>query len=521
MTTHDLSRLNRHDDPATVVTAPSRRATPQSEQRQGTAQGTTEITQPDEDNTTFHSSAATLLVLLSATFMTILDVFIVNVALPSIQTDLGPTQSQIQLVVAVYTLTYAAGLIASGRLGDRFGHRSMFSLGMMIFVLASLGCGIAPTINALLVARVAQGAAAALMGPQVLTLLGTIFIGADRASAFRWFGITLGLASGSGQIIGGALIDLDVFGLGWRSCFLINIPIGLAALAATSKTLPAKRTAGTQRLDVVGAVLITSAMAALVFPLIEGRQRDWPTWTIASLAAAVALFLVFGAHIRRLTRSGGSPLIAMPLLTNGPLMTGIAAVTIFYSSVASFFLVLSIYLQQGRGLDAFPSGAIFSIMVAGFLLTTFAGHHLTAILGPHSLTVGALIIAIGHLGMRFAVVEIGIDGPLLLLFGPMVLTGAGTGLVMAPLVSTMLARVEPALAGTASGLYSSGQQLGNAIGVALIGIVYFGTTGPTPTPVSITDGMAASHLYLFTVSLVVAAMLHHLRPRSAHSANLD
>ncbi len=191
-----------------------------------------EPSQPVESTTMAPRPALTLFILLSATFMTILDSFIVNVAIPSIEVELEPRQSQIQLVVAAYTLTYAAGLMASGRLGDRFGHRSIFSIGMAIFVVASLGCGIAPTIDVLLVARAVQGVAAALMVPQVLTMLGAVFGGARRAWAFRWFGITLGLASGSGQIVGGALIELDAFGLGWRSCFLVNIPIGLAALAS-------------------------------------------------------------------------------------------------------------------------------------------------------------------------------------------------------------------------------------------------------------------------------------------------
>jgi len=463
----------------------------------------------------------TLLVLLSATFMTILDSFIVNVAIPSIEVEFEPRQSQIQLVVASYTLTYAAGLMASGRLGDRFGHRTVFSIGMAIFVAASLGCGIAPTIEVLLVARAVQGVAAALMVPQVLTMLGAIFGGARRVWAFRWFGITLGLASGSGQIIGGALIDLDAFGLGWRSCFLINIPIGLAALAVVRRTLPTTTMTGHRRLDLVGAVVVTAAMAALVLPLIEGREQGWPLWTVSSFMAAAVLFAFFGAHARRLTRLGGAPLIDLRVLTDGRLLTGMATVTLFYSAVASFSLVLSIYLQQGRGLGPFASGAVFSIMVVGFLATTFAGHRLPGAIGRHSLTVGAAVIALGHLAMRFAVVAIGTDGPLPWLFAPMLVTGAGTGLVMVPLVSTMLARVEPTLAGTASGLYSSGQQLGNTIGVALIGIVYFGTTGPTPSPVGITEGMAASHLYLFAVSLIVAVLLHLVRPgtRSSHRSD--
>ena len=158
-------------------------------------------------------------------------------------------------------------------------------------------------------------------------------------------------------------------------------------------------------------------MAALVLPLIEGRQRAWPIWTIASFVASAALFVAVGAHVRRLTRLGGSPIVALSVLTNCRLMTGIGTVTIFYSSVASFYLILSIYLQQGRGLGAFSSGAIYSIMIAGFLLTTFTGDRLIAILGPHSLTVGAAVVAAGHLGMRFAVVRAGIDGPLRWLFG--------------------------------------------------------------------------------------------------------
>jgi EmrB/QacA subfamily drug resistance transporter len=467
-------------------------------------------TPPPEVESVPQGSTATLLVLLSATFMTILDSFIVNVAIPSIEVELEPSQSQIQLVVASYTLTYAAGLMASGRLGDRFGHRTVFTVGMALFVMASLGCGIAPTIDALLVARAAQGVAAALMVPQVLTLLGTLFGGSGRARAFRWFGITLGLASGTGQIIGGALIDLNALGLGWRSCFLINIPIGLAALAASRRTLPASAENGDRHLDLVGAVVITSAMAALVLPLIEGRQQGWPLWTFVSFGAAAVLFVLFGANARRLTRLGGAPLIDVQVLTNVPLMTGMATVMVFYSAVASFSLVLSIYLQQGRGLGPFASGAVFSITVVGFLVTTFAGRRVTTALGRHSLTVGAAVIAFGHLGMGSAVVAIGTDGALPWLFAPMLVTGAGTGLVMVPLVSTMLARVDPTLAGTASGLYSSGQQLGNTIGVALIGIVYFGTTGPNPTSASIVDGLAVSHLYLSATAAVVAGLLRRL-----------
>lgn len=462
--------------------------------------------------TSMHGRWWPLLVLLSGTFLVVLDFFIINVAVPSLRSDLGASGAQIQLVVAGYGLTYAAGLVVGGRIGDLFGHRRMFRVGMAGFMAASLACGLAPSIEVLILARLVQGTAAAVMAPQVLTLLGVMFDGSSRERAFGGYGVALGVASGAGQIVGGALIDLDPFGLGWRSCFLVNLPIGAAAIIATGRLIPESHGEGSRRLDLAGALAITAAMVTLVYPLIEGRRQGWPPWTWLCFTASASLFVAFVRHERGVVRRGGAPLVHPALFTDRAFTTGIASVLVFYSGVASFFLVLSLYLQDGRGLGPFASGVVFSVMVVGFLVTTFAGRRVSDRLGRHALAIGALAIAGGHLLLRTSIIGAGPDGSLWSLLPALLVTGAGIGVVMAPLVSLVLAGITPAHAGAASGVLAAGQQLGNALGVALLGIVYFGITGPEPTATDVIDAVATSHLYLFVLGVLVALLIDRLRP---------
>ncbi|HEU5267431.1 MAG TPA: MFS transporter, partial [Jatrophihabitans sp.] len=221
---------------------------------------------------------APLLVVLAGTFVTFLDFFIVNVALPAIRSDLHAGASAVSLVVAGYGLTFAAGMITGGRLGDLYGRRRMFALGLALFTLTSLLCGLAPTAGILVAARMLQGAAGALLTPQVLAILGSTYVGARRAKAFAAFGFAMGIAGVLGQLIGGALIQADVAGLGWRTIFLINVPVGLLAVPLVRRVVPESR-GPRARLDLVGAVLGTATIAALVLPLVEGREHHWPLWT--------------------------------------------------------------------------------------------------------------------------------------------------------------------------------------------------------------------------------------------------
>jgi len=258
-----------------------------------------------------------LWVMLSGTFLVVLDFFIVNVALPSMQRELQASAGTLQLVVAGYGLATAAGLITGGRLGDLFGRRRMFMLGLLLFTLASAACGLAPNAELLVAARVLQGLAGALLQPQVLAMIGLAYTGEDRARAFAAYGLTLGLGATLGQLVGGLLIHADLAGLGWRSCFLINVPIGLLALTLAPRVIAPLANSGNSRLDLVGMLLVAAGSAAVVLPLVEGREQGWPLWSWLCLAAALPLLAAFAHQQRRLAVRGGAPLVAPVLLANG------------------------------------------------------------------------------------------------------------------------------------------------------------------------------------------------------------
>jgi MFS family permease len=300
---------------------------------------------------------APLLVVLTGTFMTFLDFFIVNVALPSIQGRLHAGPAAIQLVVAGFGLAFAAGMISGGRLGDLYGRRRMFTVGLALFTVTSAACGLAPTAGFLDVARVLQGGAAAMMTPQVLAILGTIYTGPRRAKAFAAYGMTMGIAGVGGQLIGGALIALNPAGAGWRSIFLINVPVGITALALVPRILPESR-GERARVDLVGTALITAALTAIVLPLVEGRQQGWPVWTVLCLAVAPVLLAVFVAHQRARRAGGRAPLVRLDLFRDRAFSVGTLTGIAFAAVPASFFFVLALYLQDGRGLSPLVSGVL-------------------------------------------------------------------------------------------------------------------------------------------------------------------
>src|SRR4051794_17170087 len=281
---------------------------------------------------------APLPVVLAGTFMVVLDFFIVNVALPSMQSDLHASNGAIEWVVAGYALTSAVLLITAGRLGDQFGRRRVFSTGLALFTLASAACGIADSAEVLVAARLVQGAAAAILMPNVLSIIGVTYTGADRTRALTAYSLVMGLAAVGGQLIGGALVQADVAGLGWRSCFLINVPIGLAALALAPHLVPESRTEQASRLDLMGTLLVTAGLSAVVLPLVEGRQHGWPTWTLVSLAAAPALLAAFFVHQRRLARRGGMPMLDTSLFAHRTFSAGLLTQFAFWGGQASFFL---------------------------------------------------------------------------------------------------------------------------------------------------------------------------------------
>jgi EmrB/QacA subfamily drug resistance transporter len=437
---------------------------------------------------------AALPVVLAGTFMVVLDFFIVNVAMPAMQADLHAGTGAIEWVLAGYGLTFATLLITAGRLGDQHGRRRMFSLGLALFTVASAACGLAWSPTALVVARLAQGIAAALLSPQVLSIIGVAYSGPDRVRALSVYGIVLGLAAVGGQLVGGILVQADVLGLGWRSCFLINVPIGAVALAVVAHVVPESRAERSSRLDVTGTALITAGLTAVVLPLVEGRQHGWPLWTWLSLAAGPAILLTFAAHQRRLARRGGAPLLDPILFRERAFTAGLLTQLVFWCGQASFFLVLALYLQLGRGLDALRAGLVFTILAVAYLAASMKAPKLAPRLGRRLPALGALVLAAGHALLAASVAGVGTTGPVGLLAPALLLVGAGMGLVITPLTATVLASLEPQRAGAAAGALSTMQQVGNALGVAVTGVVFFG---------ALHGGFA----HAFEISLVQLAVL--------------
>jgi EmrB/QacA subfamily drug resistance transporter len=442
-----------------------------------------------------------LAVLLTAPFMVVLDFFIVNVAIPSLSLDLHAGSTVIEWVVAGYGLMTAIGLVAAGRLGDRVGRRRVFWAGMLVFTIASAACGLAPSGGTLVAARLVQGLGAALVTPQVLSIVRVAYDGADRARAFGIYGMTLGLAAVLGQLIGGLLIQADLFGLGWRACFLINIPIGLAALVLVPRVLPESKVEGAGRLDLTGMGLITLGLAAIVLPLIEGRSQGWPLWTWLCLAAAPVILGVFGVHQRRLRERGSEPLLDPALFREPAFTAGLLSTLAFFSSMASFFLVLALYLQPGRGLDALQAGLVFTILAAAYLVASMRAPELVASYGRRVPGLGGLVLAAGHATLAATVAEIGTGHDVLLLTPGLLLVGAGMGLVLTPLTTTVLGSLPAMRAGAASGALSTMQNVGNALGVALIGVVFFNAAH-----VGYAHAFVLSTLLLATFSLALASL---------------
>ncbi|MBK0394901.1 MFS transporter [Ramlibacter algicola] len=438
-----------------------------------------------------------LLVMLSGTFLVVLDFFIVNVALPSIQQELQATNSELQWVVAGYGLATATGLVAGGRLGDMFGRRRMFMVGLFLFTLASLGCGLAPTATVLVAARVAQGLAAAVLQPQVLAMLSTTYTGAARARSFAAYGIVLGVAATLGQLAGGALIAADWGGLGWRSCFLVNVPVGLAALAAAPRTLA--RMAGhpgARSLDIAGMLLIAASAVGLVYPLVEGHAGGWPAWTFIVLGLSFALLVLFSAQQKWREARGRDPLVPGVLLANGRFLAGLATALAFYAGNASLYFVVALHLQQERGLSPLASGLVFSVLAAGFFATSMAAPKLARRFGRAPIAEGAALLAAAHLLQCLNLVA-GREAGALFGLALLAVQGAGVGAVMAPLSAAVLAPVPAQHVGVASGLFATVQQIGNALGVALIGLLFFGLPQ---------HGIEAASLYLAGSAALVAVL---------------
>ncbi|MFJ5316798.1 MFS transporter [Pectobacterium versatile] len=441
-----------------------------------------------------------LSVLLMAGFVTIFDLFVVNVAIPSMQADLSASFAQIGFIVAGYELAFGVLLITGGRLGDVFGRRRLFVVGMAGFTLASALCGLAPSAGFLIGARILQGLAAALLFPQVYASIRVNFDGDDSRRAFGLLGMTLGLAAIAGQVLGGWLVHANLFGLGWRSIFLINVPIGLLAIAS-ARFIPESRTPQRPSLDWAGVALVSVGLTLLLVPLIEGPGQGWPAWSLWMLATATLLLTVFHRQQERRQLAGHLPLVDMRLLAQRRFLLGVLLVLLVYSTSSSFFLCFALLVQTGLGLDPFLAGSIFAPCSVGFVLASLAAPRLVARWGTPAIVAGALVYAVS-IGLLIMQVQIaGADLVAVRLIPVLVVVGAGQGFIMTPLLNLVLGFVDEVQAGMASGVISTVQQVGAALGVAVVGIL-FGAALATG------DGVVAQASQY--VAAFVAGMLYNL-----------
>lgn len=414
-----------------------------------------------------------LFILLLAGFMNLIDVTIVNVALPRLQASFGATSSQIEWVVAAYVLAFALGLLPFGRLGDTVGRKRMFLLGVALFTLFSGLCGVAPDMTALIGARALQGLSGAMMMPQVLAIVQVIFPPAERGLAFSFFGLSAGLASVAGPLAGGLLIDADLFGLDWRPIFLVNLPVGLLTIVAGWAFIPAYPGNRELRHDPVGVVVAGASVFLLVFPLIEGRGFGWPLWAFGMAAAAVAGFLLFFLLERSRGRRGLTQLLPASLMSNGSFLLGSLMTMTFFSGVAGFFLVLAVFLQTGFGFSPLQSGLTTVPFPAGVLAASLVSGRLRGRWQRARIAAGAGALVAGMLLLSQVVAGIGdaVDHWLFVL--PLAISGFGMGVAISSLFQTVLASVPPADAGAGSGALQSFQQIGSALGIAITGEIFF------------------------------------------------
>ncbi|MFE9428788.1 MFS transporter [Kitasatospora sp. NPDC006697] len=467
-------------------------------------------TAPPEDRSALRSRLA-LPVILLATFMASFDYMVVNVAAPALAHDLKAGQAALELVVGGYGFSYAAGLITGGRLGDLFGHRRAFLLGVTGFTVASLLCGLAASPGQLVAARLLQGLMAAVMAPQVLALISRLFPAEQRARALSWFGVTLGLGGIAGQVLGGLLLQADPFGLGWRVIFLVNLPVGGAAVAAAARLIPRSvstpASAARARLDLAGVFGLAGALALALVPLVLGREAGWPLWTWLSLAAAALLLAATLRWERRLALAGREPLLDLALFRGRAFGIGLLINACVLAAIGSQLFTGTLLLQAGLGLDSRAAGLEFLPLGLTTMAASLLGRRLTARFGSRVLVAGTLISAASSLLLALTLQLAGGGLRPLELVLPLALTGFGNGLTLPALMGAILATVAPARIGAASGVLTTTQQFAGATGVAGVGAVFFATLGRGTSPVAYASAAEAGAWVIAALMAAAAALV--------------
>jgi EmrB/QacA subfamily drug resistance transporter len=409
----------------------------------------------------------------TSSVMDLLDSTVMGVAGPQIQSSLGGSYSSLQWMAAGYTMALAVLLLAGGRLGDLLGRKRAMLIGLGGFTLASLICALAVSPEMLIGSRVIQGAFAAIMLPQGFGIARDLFSPKEIAKAFGLFGPIMGLSAVLGPIVGGGLLDADLFGTGWRGIFLVNVPIGIAAFVIIARFLPSVEPADQKTtLDVTGLVLAGAGLFTLIYPLVQGRELGWPTWMQAMMVCSVPLFGLFGWQQARRKRSGSTPLVELGLFRNRAYVSGVVFAIVFFAALAGTF-VLGIFLQIGIGfspihasltMTPWAAGAIFGSAVSGMTMQRF---------GRRLLHTGLVLMGAGLAGLCLVIDNSGAAVSHWDLLVPNLVGGFGMGMIFVPLFDIILAGVSDREVGSATGLLGSLEQLGLALGVAVIGTIFF------------------------------------------------
>ena len=455
-------------------------------------------------------------VILIAMFMAGFDIWAVNVAAPSLQRDLHVSDAALQLIVGGYAFMYASGMVTGGRLGDLFGYKRLFLIGVVTFALASLACGLAPSSGALVAFRLVQGLTGAVMVPQVVALITASFPARERGRALGWYGATMGLGFVSGQVLGGGLIQANILGLGWRAIFLVNVPVGILAVIAASLVVPRARGPRRPRLDPLGAAGVSVGLALALVPLTLGRDEGWPVWTWISLAAAPPVLAATVAWERRLTRKGGEPLLDLTLYRDRAFSAGLllnfAAIFFF----GSFMFVLTLLLQSGLGLSPLHAGIVNLPLALTFIALTLLGPRVAARLGPRSITLGAAFSLLGAVALALIAMRAGGHLTGWQIAPATAMIGIGQGLMVPSLMGAVLSHVRKEQAGAAAGVLTTTQQFAIASGVAVIGAVFYAVIGAAGSRTSFVSGLVVV-AWADAALLVLVAALTFLLPRTRPS----
>jgi EmrB/QacA subfamily drug resistance transporter len=465
--------------------------------------------------------AVALAVLVVASFMDLLDVTIVQVALPAIRHELSATPAQLEWIVSGYMLAFAVLLVAGGRLGDIVGRQRTFLVGVAGFTLASVLASTAGTGDLLVASRVVQGAFAAIMVPQLLSSLQSLYSPKERAPLYGVVGGVSGLAAVVGPLLGGWLVTADIAGLGWRAIFLLNVPVGVVIFVLAAVLVPNTRSSRALRVDLVGVVLLSAALVALLYPLVEGRALGWPAWLWAIEAAGVLLVVLFVIAQRRRQRRDGSALLPLALFANRGFSAGIVVQAAFQGAMNAFTIGFIVYLQAVLGFSAFTTG----LTMLPFALGAFVG---TGVAVPLGVKLGKVVVVLGGLvqigGIGWALATMASRGTQLNgwdLVLPLLVAGAGLGLLVVPLIDIALATVPIADAGAASGAYGTFQQIGAAVGVAVAGTVFFAHVGSDWSQPNVLGALLAAGGVAITgyaLSTLAALLLPDRRAVQAHAA---